>query len=731
MSARQFQAKGEVVQRFLGAAALGFYIPVYQRDYSWGQEDIQRLFDDLDDAARDFVEGEDDRLTFLGSVIVTSGSPPRGSQKPTAVFHVVDGQQRITTLVMIAARLHLELEEVYDALKGSESRMSGLTQRTAAQLRDLCVIDSKSRDEPYWPRLIRVDDRWSFESRTSRFESDIARIIAVEVLNKRLDTPNERSMLMKAWRVIDSIIGAYRRGDADGFIGALPTNHVSDQGPSVRLDEIGGYKPATDDEWAATRLLLIAKSLLERVQLIVVEAPDEERAFSIFEPLNTTGQLLTALETIKPKIVKIEGGQDTYVDSESRKLLREIEETVATSSPAKKAKESADLVTVFSLAEEGEKIGHKLSTQRRVLDRMIGKEDSPDDVRSALKHLRDVAKFRKEVWSDPKLGPVAAYDDDETWVALAFLKESNHNIPRALLSRYYWAQQRHDIQREEWRRLVRAVAAFWFLWRASRSTTAGIDSHYRTLMAAGWGPSSCEGSAQGTTSLPPLARGKTVGPLPPVDDVLAAFRSILTQRGGIADGKVWVESTTRIGVYGGRAIQKFGLLIAHHDVRVHDVRPHLMDGVPNSSPVLGRRYWAGLRLTIEHIAPRSPRHGDDSFDRDIHAQKRLKDGWGNLTLVPQMENTVLSNRSWPEKREIYGILGSDDISSRVRALEEMDISLGKATKERLKAAGHMPFCSSLALWEGGRWTREMVETRSEALAQRMWEWCADLLNWNA
>jgi uncharacterized protein with ParB-like and HNH nuclease domain len=78
-----------IKQLFNNADSL-YQIPRYQRPYKWGDEQIDKLWDDLTEAYENNLESY-----FLGSVITAS---PRES---TSYKDIVDGQQRITTLMIM------------------------------------------------------------------------------------------------------------------------------------------------------------------------------------------------------------------------------------------------------------------------------------------------------------------------------------------------------------------------------------------------------------------------------------------------------------------------------------------------------------------------------------------------------------------------------------------------------------------------------------------------------
>ena len=90
-------------------------------------------------------------------------------------------------------------------------------------------------------------------------------------------------------------------------------------------DQIVDPQTLDDHRRAAARLLVLASFLLNGVLVIDVKAPDEDYAFALFEPLNTTGQQLTALETLKPLVVQSEGGIGSYSGSPSEMSFSRVE----------------------------------------------------------------------------------------------------------------------------------------------------------------------------------------------------------------------------------------------------------------------------------------------------------------------------------------------------------------------------------------------------------------------
>ena len=79
-----------------------FVIPVFQRDYSWSEDQCQQLWDDIVRVGAD----PSGRVHFMGSVVyIPSGDTAAGFTR----WLLIDGQQRLTTvtLLLIALRNHL------------------------------------------------------------------------------------------------------------------------------------------------------------------------------------------------------------------------------------------------------------------------------------------------------------------------------------------------------------------------------------------------------------------------------------------------------------------------------------------------------------------------------------------------------------------------------------------------------------------------------------------------
>ena len=76
-----------------------FTIPIYQRSYSWAEEECRQIWDDIMRAGRD----GNIRSHFIGSVVYIQDSIFL-SKTQTSLL-VIDGQQRLTTLWLLIEAL--------------------------------------------------------------------------------------------------------------------------------------------------------------------------------------------------------------------------------------------------------------------------------------------------------------------------------------------------------------------------------------------------------------------------------------------------------------------------------------------------------------------------------------------------------------------------------------------------------------------------------------------------
>ncbi|MBB3184100.1 hypothetical protein FHR95_001660 [Halomonas fontilapidosi] len=92
------------VQDLLGAGKLNtsanYLIPMYQRNYAWGEGEITQLIQDvLDEMLKPSAFSEQSNPYYIGTLVVFN----KNSETEQPLYEVIDGQQRLTTLFLLAS----------------------------------------------------------------------------------------------------------------------------------------------------------------------------------------------------------------------------------------------------------------------------------------------------------------------------------------------------------------------------------------------------------------------------------------------------------------------------------------------------------------------------------------------------------------------------------------------------------------------------------------------------
>ena len=92
-----------------------FQIPEYQRAYSWGTVQCDKLWQDIEA----FIESGAEDPYFFGTIIIDCSHENQ--------LNLIDGQQRTTTFLLILKALHLKIKNAQDIVdaRGAVNRRVG------------------------------------------------------------------------------------------------------------------------------------------------------------------------------------------------------------------------------------------------------------------------------------------------------------------------------------------------------------------------------------------------------------------------------------------------------------------------------------------------------------------------------------------------------------------------------------------------------------------------------
>ncbi|QEY26427.1 DUF262 domain-containing protein [Neisseria zalophi] len=85
-----------------------YLIPIYQRNYAWGEKEIKQLIQDIIDYILKQEQEQEQQPYYIGTLVVFKR---KLENETNETFEIIDGQQRLTTLFLLAAYLKNEHKE--------------------------------------------------------------------------------------------------------------------------------------------------------------------------------------------------------------------------------------------------------------------------------------------------------------------------------------------------------------------------------------------------------------------------------------------------------------------------------------------------------------------------------------------------------------------------------------------------------------------------------------------
>lgn len=523
-----------------------YVLPSYQRPFAWDKTKAIALLDAILEDANACAN-----LTSLGTLLFCevpncNSMHPFGNNSaqtiaPNTVWEVVDGQQRLTVFAIIGYALKRRHEYLAD---------SGLAYSPPAEF-EIFYMTSRTRMGKNVPVLIRDEDNFD-----TGYVSDIARML-----------------------------DAYANGQ-----GVLPT-------------DIGGRLFETHNaivSWIERNLIntnfaQFSDHFLNKCTVVQVQADDQDTAFSMFEPLNSTSEPLTAFEVYRSKAVRTLSAQFPKT-----KALLDYENT----SRDDVIKRSNNLIFAMAQAYSGKRPRIHFVPLKHYLD---------DCVKNTfISNFESGATFFRTIWIEQIA--TDAWFDDEARNCVRFLKAVSHDIAVPLLLRYYLSQPQCLPA------VLRIIVAFYGLWRSAFPTN-NLPNIYRELLTAG---SDNDMSIEG---------GK---PLKSVKDLATYFRTKLLLKIDISNGQPveqnWANNLPFLDYEQLKTLCRLYIFVD----MCASIRSNL---VPNDP-------WTSVD-DIDHIHPT----GLSPLPNEIN-------NLGNLTFLPATVNRSLQNAPWVEKKEVYSALAS-------------------------------------------------------------------------
>lgn len=231
-----------------------YRIPKYQREYTWGINDWDALFNDVTDNEHGY---------FLGSYICVNSGSLNGT-----ILEVIDGQQRFSTLMLLLTALYEKLSEHKDDMDDDDRNDLANLRSELANKKQTFATNGKKKTE-YKQRL--------FLQKQNMNDEDFSYIlydngIITDQKTKPLNFGNRR--IAKAYRHFGKLI-------EDEVV------EIRNEHPNIT--EVG--------------VLFGIVRKFETAVLVGIEVDTNKDAYMLFESLNHRGVPLSALDLIKNTLI--------------------------------------------------------------------------------------------------------------------------------------------------------------------------------------------------------------------------------------------------------------------------------------------------------------------------------------------------------------------------------------------------------------------------------------------
>ena len=744
-----FTSEMHSVREFFSENKAGFYLPPYQREYSWELPSVVRIIKDAC-YGLELLATQSNAVTFLGSVVLVHDReykavyPHVSDDIPEKVLLIIDGQQRLTTIFLLLTILHNEIEirrahVLRDTRKNEAAQW--LANKTAEVLTLLkkCFSSEMSYGEiQLIPKMIRsYSDSWSRSVAKKKYESPLARYLYQYLQNitqdkSRVEFDYDTTSITKKDLKFHQVL-AKNRNNLKRYV-----NYIFNGGNDyLNCDVLSLFINSNEMQTALfrtaleyhvlnklrdpryqelTRLLVFSKYFLERVLLVRIKTKDESYAFDMFESLNTTGTELTAFETFKPQIIRNEGIRE-YEGSEVEKYILEIENFLEKQTPSKKITETHNMIYLFTLSETGTLVVNRLSEQRTELKKL--EQLSRLEQKIALRHLayastyvqnvlsRSHKETKKRFFTNPDLNL-----DSEAQICLHLVRKSKAS--NAILLRFY-SKYRECLYKnclkkteilEEFNKAIKAITASYILWRLFH---VGIKSRkferiYKDIIKNG-----------------PFGRRVKDAKSVSVKNIQLLLAKLLSgPKGRIRSKEVWLNSFCEKPIYkASKEMSRFVLFLVTHDTIPDPSNPGLV--LPSRKgfhPLFLFSKWTDL-YSIEHVAPQTlPSSG---WAKDLYRSENIRDTIGNLTLLPPKINSSINNASWGKKRHFYRLLAASSLEEQTQIRQrKINLHLSEETYKLLAEANFSIHTNALSKIES-TWNTKWIQKRSRRLGEILWD----------
>lgn len=244
MSATNFYTKNDTYRKLMGNG-LTYRIPRFQRDYSWTEEEWEDLWMDI----LGTIKPDGEAAHYMGYLVLQSENDK--------LFDVIDGQQRLTTITLIALAVLKNLRRLIDQNSDADRNKQRLDQIRQTYIGYLDPVT-----------LVSVSKLTLNRNNNGYFQSYIVPLGHLPVRSFRVSEHGLRK--------------AFERFE----------RHVADYAAK------SGGDPGVN-------LARLVETMSDKLFFTVITVTDELNAYKVFETLNARGVRLSATDLLKNHLFSV------------------------------------------------------------------------------------------------------------------------------------------------------------------------------------------------------------------------------------------------------------------------------------------------------------------------------------------------------------------------------------------------------------------------------------------
>lgn len=817
-----------------------FIIPPFQRFYSWEKKHIVKLLEDLYQCINpnklNTTSEYSSIYCFLGSVITVEinnrnsfefFNEKQDSTKP--LYSIIDGQQRLTTIQLIATVLYERLDYLTHQIQAYQAKIFNENdvirenyieqilldiEALQSDLKDVTTFESQYKIDRTgkklsYPRLLRVPEDFfdqrnhdkkytsvigqyfnvfadlyfnkeneSNKNSTVKLDSDVFKKYKSKVLSS-IKTPCDEKKdqwndLRNAINCIDGFIKQYyssagdmaqanKDDDSDFVSFGLSRDQIykiysSDEffiKKNLYFEEIEG---STKEEFVrvlkeqnnllqiAFELIIFTHFFLDNLAVTFVHTQNDDYAFSMFDSLNTTGEVLTSYETFKAKVVS---RIDNYVTSDFKKIFDEIDSVINN----QKDKKSLTNSILVSFARQSRKeVGNNLNNQRAFFDDLLfTKGSSKEGKYNIVKELYITTLYWKNIWNYEftEENPCISFDiksissgkirhiqfDAFTSLCIALFVKGKHPVVSAVIIRFLSFCYRNIDNDEEYKndlnnlkKIIRVCAVFSSIYRIATGPAKGIDSVYKSLFQI----------QKSKKDIPNISW---------VDSFEGASSSVLLNdiKTRLCDElklkeinkiDLWQDKGKLVNSY--EECREFSVFVLlcywsleqdkNIDISQFKINEALISYLINDAD-----------KTVEHIAPQKPASTGKlmSWDNHIYSPIHMEGNLGNLLLVDRGVNSFIGNADPLDKLALYTFFAMKRDERNIEEFyKKYDNLIDKGTNKykydvsKYFDAKQQFLIKHFDIDKLKNWTLKSINERFETITSSVWKLFSTILGLN-